>query len=1034
MAEIISNLSNVILSKNNLITVGSQDPKIVILNIMDFGGEDVSLLEYNNLIDDNNVLMSSCNEGNIDLSFTKIYYTIDSFDHDELVKMIKNDKPEVIVALGKYVLENLFNLKETITNKVINIPIFDRIPIIPSYSPRYVFKNPNEKYRLDRCMKMAYSCMEEMIREKKYIESLSDYKEISEKIKPTLNQINAINNFINNSHDSNIDLNSLTNRLDELYKSIEEDKKILDYTIYKNLKSCDDLTNMCAPELEIPGESEIIYSYEQFLEFCKKNIETVVKVGYDVETNALPVMDKNHEIVGFSLGNEDFKGCYVPFKSIGFKMPEDDKNKIIDYLKQEIFQKSIDKPEEREIWVYNCQHEVPVVYNHYNMFLENIKDLYVWIKLLNCGKPWDSGSRTLKRQVYMKCEYKDWSEDLDLYFTLFRSLNKPDKQIEMKKLLSNYYPDPNELNDILNQVIETYNDIKDTLSATKVISYEYVPCRLIGKYGSLDSSSLFQLKNKYQDDIDYWNKAFDIDLNKGFDLWQKVHIAHIIMEMNGLYFNDKKAERLNIWIDEQSKDIMNQIVTSPLSREWIKNGFYYDFSRNILMMNYVDEVLNDAETNQPLAKVVQGRNGITKECIKVHDITLRFIKALNIINIIIDEYNDLVNQKDFSFQNDNDFEDRNLQPHIEILKFMNNVSRGKVFTKMEIEYAKGEFIVKINWQNFLIFYKLSNFYEQKPNLLDEEFDKWFEEKLKNANVFADYKELFNVNSTIKSFREYISDILLSDEIKIAHTYYKLYEFTESATFYEDKESLKSKNPRYSSPHYDFIEDYEDMMANTINEEVFSPKRLEIFTELFNKYVDDKFINDLRYKRKLAPCFDWFVKDNFYSNNLKNDYYKLPTLDASMIEHLTQLYMMLNCNIDDRNTWTEEFRFMFNYKFIKKLIKAKSTYIDGTTGRGNAYYVDNRYYLKEKFPRRLSSYKVGEEINNVYDQDKAIEIELENDIKIALPLNEEITLIDGTIKLAKDIKPEDDIDISKYINEFELSSDDIDNSDIDIDED
>ena len=156
MAEIISNLSNVILSKNNLITVGSQDPKIVILNIMDFGGEDVSLLEYNNLIDDNNVLMSSCNEGNIDLSFTKIYYTIDSFDHDELVKMIKNDKPEVIVALGKYVLENLFNLKETITNKVINIPIFDRIPIIPSYSPRYVFKNPNEKYRLDICMKMEY--------------------------------------------------------------------------------------------------------------------------------------------------------------------------------------------------------------------------------------------------------------------------------------------------------------------------------------------------------------------------------------------------------------------------------------------------------------------------------------------------------------------------------------------------------------------------------------------------------------------------------------------------------------------------------------------------------------------------------------------------------------------------------------------------------------------------------------------------------------------------------------------------------------
>ena len=88
MAEIISNLSNVILSKNDLVIVGSQNPKIVILNMMDFGGENINLLKYNNLIDDNNILINSCNEGNIDLSFTKIYYTIDSFNHDDLIKMI----------------------------------------------------------------------------------------------------------------------------------------------------------------------------------------------------------------------------------------------------------------------------------------------------------------------------------------------------------------------------------------------------------------------------------------------------------------------------------------------------------------------------------------------------------------------------------------------------------------------------------------------------------------------------------------------------------------------------------------------------------------------------------------------------------------------------------------------------------------------------------------------------------------------------------------------------------------------------------
>lgn len=1025
--QTINDKVKVLSDEEDLVILGSENPKVIILDIINY---EFNLLEYRNLVDDNEIVLDSCKAGNVDLSITKIYYVRKDYDFNKLAELIKADNPYLIIILGKIVLQDMCGLKEIITNTVINVPIFGRIPVIPSYSPRYIYDKPYYKYILNRCMMMVPKCIEEITNNKNYIKGLHEYQEISERIAPVLNQINAINNFMK-TNTQLIDYDAMSARLNTLSDSIANDQYKLNYLIESATITPAQLTKISSPEIEIPAESTIIYSYEQFKEFCKENVEPVKSIGFDVETNALPVMDINHEIVGFSLGNENFKGCYVPFKSIGFKMPEDDTNKIIEYLKNEIFIKSIEHPDEREIWVYNCQHEIPVVYNHYNIFLENIKDLYVWVKLLNCGKSWETGSRTLKSQVKEKCQYKDWSLDLDAYFVLFRLLNKPEKQIEMKTLLSKYYTDPDELNDILNQTIETYNDIKDTLSSTKVISYEYVPCKLIGKYGSLDSSSLFELKDKYQDDIERWNKAFNIDLNKGFDLWQKVHIAHVIMEMNGLYFNDKKAEKLNVWVDEQSKDLMNQIVTSPLARPWVKNGFYYEFSRNVLMMNYVDEIL----VNDGLAKVVQGRNGITKECIKVHEISLLFIRAMNEINKIIDNFNMLISRNDFCFQDDNEFIENGItKEFIEIYRFMNEVSRGKSFTKMEIEYQKGEFIVKINWQNFLIFYKLSSFYNQKPNLLDEEFDKWFEEKLKNAKEFADYKDLFNVNSTTKSFREYISDILLSDQIKIAHTYYKLYEFTESAQFEDDKESLKSKNPKYSSPHYDFVEDYEDMMANTVGEEVFSPKRLEVFTELFNKYVDDKFINDLKYKRKLAPCFDWYLKDNFNVKNIRTNYYKLSTLDSGMIEHLTQLYMMLNCNIDDNTTWTDEFRFMFNYKFIKKLIKAKSTYIDGTTGRGNAYYVDNKFYLKEKFPRRLQPYNVGNEINNVYDQDKAIELELENGIKIALPLNEELTLADGTKKLAKDVLPDDDVDVTKYINEFQLDSDDISVDDLDTDED
>ena len=61
---------------------------------------------------------------------------------------------------------------------------------------------------------------------------------------------------------------------------------------------------------------------------------------------------------------------------------------------------------------------------------------------------------------------------------------------------------------------------------------------------------------------------------------------------------------------------------------------------------------------------------------------------MNEINKIIDNFNMLISRNDFCFQDDNEFIENGItKEFIEIYRFMNEVSRGKSFTKMEIEYA-----------------------------------------------------------------------------------------------------------------------------------------------------------------------------------------------------------------------------------------------------------------------------------------------------------------------------------------------------------
>ena len=152
------------------------------------------------------------------------------------------------------------------------------------------------------------------------------------------------------------------------------------------------------------------------------------------------------------------------------------------------------------------------------------------------------GTKGLKLQSMINLKYKDWSSDLDLYFSLFISLK--DNEEPMRELISKYYDD-SEIDNIMGKI----SDLRDSIVVEKGVTlpYSYVPSKLISRYGSIDSTVMFELSDFYNSWIRKENEALGIDIEKGYEYWKEHHIAGYILERDGAYWNDEKAKYVEDW-------------------------------------------------------------------------------------------------------------------------------------------------------------------------------------------------------------------------------------------------------------------------------------------------------------------------------------------------------------------------------------------------------------------------------------------------------------------------------------------------------
>ena len=252
---------------------------------------------------------------------------------------------------------------------------------------------------------------------------------------------------------------------------------------------------------------------------------------------------------------------------------------------------------------------------------------------------------------------------------------------------------------------------------------------------------------------------------------------------------------------------MKYFITSDLTKNWIKNKSYlFEYTRNYLMMDCIEDVIDDTE-----AQVMPTKNALTKDSIKFYKLTPKFIISMYAFNnTVINFYNKLL-EEGVNLNNVDAIkvylEDKKRKGK-EVIKTTEKaivsvtkifyIMQGKKMEPYKVEFTKDGFIAKLSWQQFLIY----QYYYKPDKYNEEEIDKKY--RMSSLEKFEDYKELFNINSTTADIRNYISQILLTENVRLGHAYYKFYELYESAEYdsiLEKLEKSAGKTPQKTNSEF-----------------------------------------------------------------------------------------------------------------------------------------------------------------------------------------------------------------------------------------
>lgn len=679
----------------------------------------------------------------------------------------------------------------------------------------------------------------------------------------------------------------------------------------------------------------VALSFDEFLKFCQEYYpDTDAETAYDIETNGRHPLSAEAKVVGFSIAPNKYVGIYVPFEALEFKMPDEDREAIRDYMRD--FLKN-----RKKVVVHNQKYERPFTLNPnwlgIELDLEQLDDTLVMARLMLGGQT----GAGLKERCMQDLGYQDWSKDLDHYRELVEILQKNlyptsagNKRPELlileetgsitalrDRLVSQYGLE--EYLDVLSSDSYPFDQMAKLLGnrvdeIKKLNPEAVVPDKRVQKVilGSCRVTAL--LKKYYEDPEEYQeiDKLFTSMLYSRIMSRDESFLSYgcVPLKLIAKYGAMDAVATLDLrdyYVERMKKE------SEELGLDLFKGYKYWMMH---FEMGYVME-RNGAHWDE-------GR--VKKDLKFLED---KAIEALRNVHMspLIDEF--LVEKSKRQMA---EFLVTHAQDLLPLEWRPKNITSKKRSRKKIVEFVNGE-VQDLGDESIL--------QVLEPAALEDLKSRWLaelRERMKTEfNSIEDFKSYFNPSSSHVSNREFLAKVLITDDIKLAKFWELLMAFMADENFNVDNFSGSDKVfLKAVQSIAEKIEGVKKLVRELEDEEI------EIHPEWRDLEEDAEVTIQISRKEGFEEFKRLVSETQFHSPELIQLYadalnFELPNTSESVIVAIKDLYVVTGIDIEDPNTWNENFKFLYNFRLFKKCNKLISSYITGKLGRQSVWIVDRK---------------------------------------------------------------------------------------------
>lgn len=647
---------------------------------------------------------------------------------------------------------------------------------------------------------------------------------------------------------------------------------------------------------------EYATTYEEFKAYHDKYLVNSQHPAYDLETNAHDPRSAQARMVGFSLAPDSSTGVYVVRNSLEYSMPEEDWDKVVELTKNYL--------STRIPLVHNIMYEKPFTYNEWGYLIDEFDDTLVKARMLRGG---DMGSASLKDQCILNLGYPDWDTDLSIYKKTFTTM--------IKKL-------------------------KPSSTGKPKWEYDFIRnrglCALLDEYNSMIASETSMSKNSkdlhenleemrdiilkyYISDTDYScimeiigdelcnlvDIQYDGPFSYGF-IPMKVITKYGAMDAVGTQDLDVY---LNSQIDKWSKELD---IDMYRGYKYIKRQFVAGVDMELNGLYWNDEIASDCDKWY----LEQSQNSL-----------LNLINSSFLDNHLLSNSAYIINEE--LYKNHLDY----------VMEVLGPFKPMKSCIKLE-DGTKLSYKVILDAVNKKLGYNLQDKYKKESLELIR--------RVANKDKDIDrLKGFYNPGSTTQYARDLVNSILITPDIRIAHFMNRLHIMLDDPELdintyppsdrqlFQVLISCKEYNSKVDKYNEELdSDDRDDEILENLNHELGGDDSEEESSEprrrvkLSDRDTFDRFMQVLQNTQVQSSKMQSIIMESLS--------YNLTSVSEDNIIELHRYYLLLGIDLDNPDTWTDEFKFLFNFRMYKKCMKMRSTYIQGKrVGRGKVWVTSRK---------------------------------------------------------------------------------------------